>query len=168
MTLLTRHLEAGWKEVELLGGKAAERFHARPGYTSSVIRVEAPTQDALHAAIDLRQSQLEGTEEPIKDTITDDGTLVTGEQHESLKTDGVTVAGAEQISEPEPNEDVAANAAPEDTTEAVETPQEPADAADQARVEADASAAPLSDEERAALLAEEERLEAAYAAQAQG
>jgi hypothetical protein len=91
MTLLTEHIEAGWHEVESFVGHAAEKIFARPGATSSVIRIEAETQDELHKAVTLRESQLGNAHELTKDTITNDGTLVTGEQHEALKTDGVLV-----------------------------------------------------------------------------
>lgn len=131
MTLLTRHIEAGWHEVELAGRKAAEKYHSPPGATSSIIRVEADTQDALHREIDLRESRLTGTDEPIRDTITDDGRLVTGMQHEALRTEGLAVE-AEQITEPVPNEDQAKQAAEFDATEgSVNAPQVPSDAADQ-------------------------------------
>jgi pyruvate/2-oxoglutarate dehydrogenase complex dihydrolipoamide acyltransferase (E2) component len=137
MTLLTEHIEAGWHEVERgeFGRWVAERYHARPGATSSTIRVEAPTSGKLREAVTWRQSQLAGTEERAKDTITDDGTAVTGDQHESLKTEGLTVLGAEQVTEPFANEDVAAAEAGVDKSEAAEQePAGPPDAADQERV----------------------------------
>lgn len=133
MTLLTKHIEAGWHEVELAGRKAAEKYHALPGATSSIIRVEADTQDALHREIDLRESRLTGTDEPIRDTITNDGTLVTGGQHEALRTEGLEVSGETVVvHEPVPNEDEAKQAADFDATAgSVNAPQVPSDAADQ-------------------------------------
>jgi len=133
MTLLTRHIEAGWHEVELAGRKAAEKFHSLPGATSSIIRVEADTQDALHREIDLRELRLTGTDEPIRDTITNDGTLVTGGQHEALRTEGLEVSGESiVVHEPVPNEDEAKQAADFDATAgSVNAPQVPSDAADQ-------------------------------------
>jgi len=133
MTLLSKHIEAGWHEVEAgINRYAAERFHSRPGATSSIIRVEADSRPALNREIELRESRLAGTEEDIKDTITDDGTLVTGGQHEALRTEGVTVADAEQVTEPVPNEDEAKQEAEFDATEgSVSAPQVPSDAADQ-------------------------------------
>lgn len=112
MTLLRAHIEAGWHEVENgeFGRWVAERFHAKPGASSTVLRVEAESAKKLQDAVSLRESQLSGTEAPILDTITDDGTLVTGAQHESLKTEGVAVHGAEQVTEPVPNKDVAKQA----------------------------------------------------------
>lgn len=145
MTLLTKHLEAGWHEVESgeFGRWVAERFYSRPGASSSVVRVEAESSKKLQDAVSLRQSQLDGTEEPVKDTITNDGTLVTGPQHEALRTEGATVIEAEKVSDPVPNEDEAKQVAgledggfnpdtPFDPTEgSVNAPQVPSDAADQ-------------------------------------
>lgn len=132
MTLATELLDAGWKEFREGEKWVAERFHSRPGATSSIIRVEAESSKGLNDAAKLRESQLTGTEEEIKDTITNDGTLVTGPQHESLRTEGVEVAGAEQVTEPVPNEDEAKQEADFDATEgSVNAPQVPSDAADQ-------------------------------------
>lgn len=132
MTLATELLDAGWREFREGEKWVAERFHSRPGATASTIRVEAPSSRELNEAIKLRQSQLQGTEAETADVITNDGTLVTGPQHEALRAEGVTVAGAEQVKEPVPNEDEAKQVAPFDATEgSIDAPQVPADAADQ-------------------------------------
>lgn len=136
MTLRTSHIDAGWHEVDAPAGRrAAERYLSRPGASSSTLRVEADTQNGLWAAIDLRESQLVGATEEIKDTITDDGTLVTGAQHESLRVEGVTVGDRTLISVPVLNEDEVKQVADFDASEGVvNAPQGPADAADQAVV----------------------------------
>lgn len=161
MTLLTEHIEAGWREVEsgLFGRWVAEKFHSLPGASSSVLRVEAESSRKLQAAVSLRESQLTGTSEPIKDTITNDGSLVTGPQHESLRTEGVTVAGTEQVVEPVPNEDEAAQASLEDASEAqVDAPQVPADAADLTRLDAPADAESSAPESQSTPSDEDEAL----------
>lgn len=137
MTLATELLDAGWHEVEAADGRlAAERFASRPGASSSIIRVEADSQDGLAEAVERRERELSGTTEEIKDTITNDGTLVTASQHEAVRTEGVTVVGAPQIAQPVFNEDQAKQVAfletGSDPTEGVvNAPQVPADAADQ-------------------------------------
>lgn len=132
-----------WKVFPESGKWVAERFHALPGYTASIIRVEAESKSLLIKAVELREAQLAGTTEAPKIVITDDGTLVSDAQHSALKTAGVEVAvpDAEKVSEPVPNEDVAALEAGVDKSEAKEaSPAAPADADDQKRV---ASAVPV-------------------------
>lgn len=146
MTLATKLLDAGWREVEVLGSEAkhaAEKLLSLPGQAASTIRVEADSPEALNDAVELRQSQLAGREDgEIKDVVTNDGTLVTDAQHTTLRADGVSVDGAEKVSDPIPNEDEAKQVAglesggfdpstPYDPTEgSVDAPQVPSDAAD--------------------------------------
>ena len=163
MTLLTKHLEAGWHEVESgeFGRWVAERFYSRPGASSSVVRVEAESSKKLQDAVSLRQSQLDGTEEPVKDTITNDGTLVTGPQHEALRTDGIRdVLSAEQVAEPVPNADEVKQVEGDPSEGVVDAPQAPADAADlsapadaDASDEAESQSTPSSDEATPAAVA---------------
>jgi hypothetical protein len=139
MTLLTEHLEAGWREFKEGERWVAERFFGRPGATASAVRVEADSSDALREAVSARQAQLDGMDGEVKDVITNDGTLVTDAQHEALKATGTSVDGAEKVAEPVPNEDEVKNALNSltpngvfyDPTEgSVDAPQVPADAAD--------------------------------------
>ena len=134
MTLLTEHTEAGWREVQSgeFGKWVAERLHARPGATSSTIRVEAETSRKLQEAVSLRQSQLAGSEERAKDTISSDGSLVTGEQHEALKTEGLAVAGAEQPVAAEAPPTAPADAARSDEAESQNTQSDEVEATEAA------------------------------------
>jgi hypothetical protein len=132
MGLIEDLAERGWKVFQEGEQWVAERFASRPGATSSIVRVTGESKSALNDAAKLREQQLAGTEEDIKDTITNDGTLVSGPQHESLKTEGLAVLDAEKVSEPVPNEDEAKQSADFDATEgSVNAPQVPSDAADQ-------------------------------------
>lgn len=94
MTLLKRHLEAGWREVESTGAKrVAEKTISLPGKSSSILREEAETQEELHRRLDTREMLLGGDPSlPVRDTVTDDGSLVTAAQHTALKMADVPLA----------------------------------------------------------------------------
>lgn len=104
MTLLTEHIEAGWREVESgeFGRWVAERLFARPGATSDTVRVEASTSGLLQQAVTLRESQLAGADKPALDVVTDDGSTVTDAQHDALKVEGVVSEAATAVESPEP------------------------------------------------------------------
>ena len=148
MTLDTKFTDAGWREIDRNeddenASFVAERYVSLPGQTASTLRIEADSASALNDAVALRESQLTGRLEDVRDVITNDGSRVTDAQHEALKAEGVTVADAEQVAKPVPNEDEAKQVAglgnggfnpetPLDPTEgSVNAPQVPADAADQ-------------------------------------
>jgi len=139
MTLLSEHIEKGWRDFKEGERHVAERFFGRPGATASIVRVEADSADKLNDAVTARQSELDGMDGEVKDVITDDGTLVTDAQHDALKATGTSVDGAEKVKEPIPNEDEVKNALNsltpdgvfyDPTQGSVDAPQVPADAAD--------------------------------------
>lgn len=100
MTLLVEYIEQGWHETETgsFGKWVAEKFHAQPGASSTVLRVEAESSKSLNAAVGLRQSQLgEAADGPVADVTLPGGVRVTTAEHA-----GGAIAGTLPVNGPVP------------------------------------------------------------------
>lgn len=150
MTLLTRHIEAGWHEVQTFGSCVAEKLHSQPGATSTTLREEAPTSAELSAKLDLRETQLSNDQHIV---IYPDGERVSDSQHSANQINGTAPApsqgapgdagvpnlelqAAAAALSPEDEAEVARQAAEAQVAEA-EAAQAKADADEVARVEAE-------------------------------
>jgi hypothetical protein len=163
MTLLTRHIEAGWHETEWNPSAkrfSAEKSHAQPGATSTVLREEAASQDELHRKLDLRESQLSNDPAHV---IHPDGSRVTDAEHSALR-----LLGTDPVSLPAPNGPTteeqeaiaAASAAATPSEPTVDTSVDPATPTVPFVIKREWNdSSPLSDEERAKLRSDEDELE---------
>lgn len=187
MASLESALAAGWRVFEQDGKNVAEKSLSLPGQTATLIREEAESLKALAEKIEVREKHLGGdVSQPPKVVITDTGQVVTGDQHEALKTDGVALAtpappevpefdGTPELvssetndgtdtgdgtDTPDPSPSVPADAAPSSQEEPPATPPAEPDPEVSPDVTPDP---PLTDEERAAVQANEAELEASLA-----
>lgn len=161
MTLLTKHIEAGWHEVWHGTLRVAEKFHAQPGASSTVLREEAATQDELHAKIDLRESQLSNDNAHV---IWPSGQRVTDAQHSAAAILGEQ---PQAVDSPSSEEHEAAVVATETTEQPDAVPPENVvEAVTDANVEPEpevveaSNAEALTDEQRELLRTNEDALEA--------
>lgn len=82
MSLLTRHIEAGWHEVSQYGKFAAEKFLSLSGATASTLREEADSFRDLVAKLDQRENALGGDpSQPVKSVTYSDGRTLTDAEH---------------------------------------------------------------------------------------
>lgn len=165
MTLLTRHIEAGWHEVEWGTRFIAEKFHDQPGATSTVLREEGTSQEDLRKRLDLRESQLSNEQ----DIVVYPQDRVSDSQHSANQILGTAPAPSQDgvvVPDPDPNADTEYMASDEEISagheasaavlEAGAATPEPEPNVQDAGAKTPGA---LSDEERAKLRSDEDELE---------